>query len=251
MIYIDALEHRGRIAACVGPLFSGSLSEDWVTHHTDIGVERFYNFVPSGIDFMYGKHNTHGVLPDRIVEHLHGYAPFNSEPVSLSPQPAVENLLYSPPATSFYFGQVAMMHACWYMQRYLHEFILAIDADEYLWVNSSATSVPDSLGAWLDGVPANAAAVAIHRYTYPKACQKDVKDPPSRARSRIEAPHFQSKMILRPRDIIEATVHGPRRVEQGMHSVVHDPLQGVFLKHVREGVGHIYGVTGCEGLIQD
>ena len=251
VMHIDAVRHRGRIAACVGPLFTGSLPEDWVTHHTDIGVERVYNFVPSGIEFMDGKYNTHGVLPDRVLEHLHGYAPFKPEPVSLSPQPAVENLLYSPPATSFYFGQVAMMHACWYMQRYSHEFILAIDADEYLWMNSTAINVPDSLGAWLNGVPLDAATVALHRYTYPKACQVHVKDPPSRASRRIETPHFQGKMILRPQDVIEATVHGPRRVKQGMHSTVHDPSQGMFLKHIREGVGHIYGITGCEGLVDD
>ena len=249
--HIDLVQHKGYIAACVGPHFSGELSRDWVQHHSDLGVESFYSFVPYGTDYMNGKYNTEGGLPHHVLEYLHGYGSFKPEPVLLSPQPAVEYLLFAPPASSFYFGQVAMMHACWYLQRYAYNFVLAVDTDEYLWVNSTIRRTQLSLRELLDEVPAFAATVVLHRYTYPKACQEDAMEPPSRARHRTAEPHWQGKLILRPLHVIEATVHSPIRVRRGMQPSVYDSSQDIFLKHVREGIGHIYGVPSCEGLIED
>ena len=32
----------GRVAACIGPLVTGSISPEWLDHHERMGVERFY-----------------------------------------------------------------------------------------------------------------------------------------------------------------------------------------------------------------
>ena len=37
----------GHIAACVGPLVSGSVSPEWLDHHEALGVERFFRCAPT------------------------------------------------------------------------------------------------------------------------------------------------------------------------------------------------------------
>ena len=243
--------HSGRIAACVGPLVSGSLSQDWVTYHKGLGVQAFYNFVPSGTGFVNGKYNADGRLPHHIQAYLHAYGSFKPSAVSLSPQSRVENLLYAPPATSYYFGQCAMMHACWYMQRYAYDFILAIDADEYVWMNTTSLNSSKPLAAWLRSVPADAASVAVPRYTYPLACQEDAKQYPSQATRRTLYPHGLPKMILRPLAVHRATVHFVCNVREGMQYSV-DSAPEVYIKHTREHIDSTYTLErGCESLVQD
>jgi hypothetical protein len=47
----------GRLAACVGPQVSGALSPEWLGHHEQLGVERFFSFVPTGKEYTDGKQN--------------------------------------------------------------------------------------------------------------------------------------------------------------------------------------------------
>lgn len=44
---IDVPTQRvGRVAACVGPLVTGQLSQEWMDHHQALGVEQFYRWSP-------------------------------------------------------------------------------------------------------------------------------------------------------------------------------------------------------------
>ena len=63
-------QRAGTLAACVGPLVSGSLSQEWVRHHERLGVERFFSFVPSGKEYTDGKYNVAGDIPANILDYL-------------------------------------------------------------------------------------------------------------------------------------------------------------------------------------
>ena len=171
------------------------------------------------------------------------------------PHANVQYLIYAPPATSFYFGQFAMMHACWYEQRYAYDFILDADTDEFVWLNSTLANQPQPLHAVLESVPANAATVTLRRYTFPPQCQPGENSNESplvmRAVVRAANPDFQPKMILRPKGLLTATNHIPVDVREGM-DWSYDPGEWVYIKHIRPKGRHIYGLgDGCGDLVRD
>ena len=210
--------------------------------------------VPGGREYTDGKYNANGDIPENILDYLHWSGTFRPEAVTLTPRASVEYLPYAPPATSFYFGQFAMMHACWYMQRYAYDFVLYVDTDEYVWLESSVMGRPKPLLAWLGTVPAKAATVTLHRFTYPPACQPSGAHAPmvERAVVRQEDAHQHSKMLVRPRDLLLATNHVPVDVRDGFEES-YDAVDEVRLKHIRDENFRYPGIFDCTDarLVQD
>ncbi|BDA51614.1 hypothetical protein COCOBI_19-1700 [Coccomyxa sp. Obi] len=245
-------ERIGLVAACVGPLVTGSPSAAWLKHHEELGVEQFFSFVPSGKEYTDGKYNIGGEVHPDILDYLHWGGKFLPQAINLEPHPSVRYLVYAPSATGFYFGQMAMMHACWYEQRYAYDFILDTDADEFIWINSTLARQPAPLHAVLRSVPANAATVTLERYTYPPQCQPsehaDTDPLVQRAVVRAYHPDFQPKMLVRPKDVVVATPHVPSEVRGGMEST-YDLGRQVYIKHIRPKGKYIYGLgEGCDDL---
>ena len=173
--------------------------------------------------------------------------------MALTPQASVEYLLYSPPATTYYFGQFGMMHACWYMQRYAYDFVLYVDTDEFVWLESSFMAGPKPLQAWLSQVPASAATVTLYRYNYPPPCQPSSAHAPlvERAVMRQESPHWQNKLILRPKDVFVATNHRPVDIRGGLQWG-YDRGDEIRVKHIRDGgFRYLEGSFDCSGMVPD
>ncbi|CAL8471744.1 g11286 [Coccomyxa elongata] len=213
-------ERVGLVAACVGPLVTGSLPAAWLDYHDKLGIDHFFSFVPSGKEYTDGKYNMEGYIPHTILDYLHWFGQFRPQAINLEPHPSLHYLLYAPPATGYYFGQFAMMHACWYEQRYAYDFIMDLDTDEYIWLNSTLAGQPAPLHAVLRSLPADVATVQIERYTYPLKCQPselaDTAPLVQRALVRTSTTDNSPKMILRPKDVVVATPHEPYVAQRGM-----------------------------------
>ena len=237
-------ERAGLVAACVGPLVTGSLPVEWLKYHGELGVDHFFSFVPSGKEYTDGKYNTEGDIPHSILEYLHWFGKFRPQAINLESHPSLHYLLYAPPATGYYFGQFAMMHACWYEQRYAYDFIIDLDTDEYLWLNSTLARQPTPLHAVLGSLPANVATVHISRYTYPPKCQpSELADAaPLVQRAVVRTPNQDNspKMILRPKDVVVATPHEPYAARPGKE-IRYDIGRQVYIKHFRSKGRYVQG----------
>lgn len=242
----------GRLAACVGPQVSGALSPEWLEHHEQLGVERFFSFVPTGKEYTDGKYNINGDIPENILDYLHWSGTFPPEAVALAPRATVEYMLYSPPAGTYYFGQYAMMHACWYKQRHAYDFIMYVDTDEFIWLEAAAMTAPKPLHALLARLPDTTAALHMWRWTYPPSCQPGDSSVPLVQRAVLHVPehHFLPKVILRPRDVRNGTNHWPQVVREGMRKSVEMPDRAK-IKHLRESGKRYIEQVACSGLITD
>ena len=246
------VERVGRLAACVGPLVSGALPQEWVRHHLGLGVEQIFSFVPSGTEYMDGKHNVNADIPRNILDYLHWSGTFLPKPVTLTPLESVEYMLYAPPASSYYFGQFAMMHACWFRQRHAYDFVMDLDTDEYIWLEAGMMSQPKPAHALLDSVPGDAAAVTLGRFVYPPKCQPTNKSVPLVRRAIMRQPlaDWQGKFILRPRDVVIATNHKTVKVREGMQMSV-DLSRSAKIKHLRDEGLRYEGSFDCDSLVKD
>jgi hypothetical protein len=162
-------------------------------------------------------------------------------------------MLYSPPATTYYFGQYAMMHACWHKQRHAYDFILYVDTDEYVWLEASAMAAPRPLQALLAHLPDDAAALHMWRWTYPPSCQPANNSSiplVQRAVLHLDHPHNLPKVVLRPRDVRNATNHWPLGVREGMRESVEMPDKAK-IKHLRESGKRYIEDAPCSALIAD
>jgi hypothetical protein len=160
-------KQQGKIAACVGPLYTKRrLTKPWVFFSTWLGIERFniYHAIVGKV-----------TLPNPWMSGIWPSSELNQHSqVDLFPHSSIRWYSYEAPPFRYYHGQTTALNDCLVRNRYLYEYLVISDVDEVIRTMEEPKS---DLGALLDQhFPINTSNMVIPRYNFPIKCCKDHLD---------------------------------------------------------------------------
>ena len=154
-------ERVGKIAACVGPLYTQRrVIKPFVLYSAQLGIERFDIYHTLVGDFTVANPWMVGIWPSaELSQH---------EPLDLFSHPRVRWHSYEAPLLRYYHGQTTALNDCIVRNRYLFEFIVISDPDEIIRI---AQGPSNDMAAMLDRhLPPTHSSMAIPRYMFPTQC---------------------------------------------------------------------------------
>jgi len=154
-------EKLGKIAACVGPLFTERrLTRPWIFYSKWLGIERINIYHAIVNKETVANPWMSGIFPStELTQHV---------PVKLFPHSSVRWYTYEAPPLRYFHGQTTALNDCLVRNRYLYEFLVVSDVDEVIRIVEGPKS---DFGALLDQhFPPNTSSLGIPRYIFPLKC---------------------------------------------------------------------------------
>ena len=220
----------GSLAACVGVAYSHQDSQEWLSYHSNLGVARFHQYYVSGI-------HTEQQNPVRPSSQ----GPFS--PITW------QEIFPLGPELRYLFSQITMYNECVYRFRYVYDYLLVIDTDEYVHIAMPQYQpLQPALPAFLaDNMPEHVAAMLLLMWAYPLQCQPQSATGTLVDRSRLREASAQmpglydyvswingrNKMIIRPAGVLELCVHRICTVADDWDKQVLLPQDKAYVKHFR------------------
>jgi len=194
-------EKLGRIAACVGPLYTKRrFTKPWIFFNTKMGIERIniYHTVINNVT----SHNSwfSGMWPSSELN--------QPSPVEMFPHSSVRWFSYEAAPNRYYHGQTTALNDCLARNRYSFDYLAILDVDEVIRINEGPRF---GLAELLDQhFPHNASNMVVPRYNFPEKCcdnhlhseTSDDEDTSVRffesCKNHIMKDHDHGKSIVRP-----------------------------------------------------
>jgi hypothetical protein len=247
----------GRLAMCMAVLHTDlPMLHSWLHHHRAVGVQSFkmyYTDAPS--------------LHITGVPTVRGVVPIYGGPVQLHDIPDVTWHYAGHSGHSQGFSQSLHQNDCLFRYRYEYDYLLFLDIDEFLVLNSSLRGAPFLDQVLSNMLEVNQAGALFCRWHYSKACtvgddetHKAIKSGNHHFgffdhRKRGPSPDcFYGKVALRPRFVKVMWVHKPWTYFDQVGHVKDIPVSSGFVQHLssREREAHpgTINLTECQTLHQ-
>ncbi len=222
-------EKRGPMASCLGTLYGQKdIIHEWLDYHSALGVSHFR---------IYYSPRHFGDADGPPIEE------FERSDVSwqqVMPLDEKHRRLYS---------QVTMMNECLYRLKYAYDYILMTDIDEFVYINPNRSQHANSLPGFIDSVlPEKTTAAVFLTWAYPTNCQPASSDGTPAYHQHVireDTPLYpglnqycswmnsRSKMILRPRGVLESCIHNVCLEADGWDKQLQITEDIAFIKHFR------------------
>jgi len=118
-------EKLGKIAACVGPLFTERrLTRPWVSYSKWMGIERINIYHATVKSETVANPWMSGIFPStELTQRI---------PVNLFPHSIVRWYSYEAPPLRYFHGQTTALNDCLVRNRYLYDYLVVSDVDEVI-----------------------------------------------------------------------------------------------------------------------
>ena len=216
-------ERVGKIAACVGPLYTQRrVIKPFVLYSSRLGIEQFDIYHTLVSNFTVANPLMMGIWPSlELSQH---------EPLDLFSHPKVRWHSYEAPIHRYYHGQTTALNDCIVRNRYRFEFVVISDPDEIIRI----VQVPSlDLAAVLDRhLPSTHGNLLIPRYLFPSQCCQGQLGDETQDTEETSAEFFEScklhtskdhdrgKSVVRP-DLVEIV---SQHIPILYHTDVQDPI---------------------------
>ena len=154
-------ERVGKIAACVGPLYTQRrVIKPFVLYSSKLGIEQFDIYHTLVSNFTVANPYMVGIWPSsELSEH---------QPLDFLSHPRVRWHSYEAPLLRYYHGQTTALNDCIVRNRHLFEYVVISDPDEIIRIAKGPSL---DLAALLDKhFPPTHSSLAIPRFIFPTQC---------------------------------------------------------------------------------
>lgn len=240
----------GRVAACVGPLFSDRpLIKSWVSYNTFLGIERiyFYHALVANVTITNPWKSGIFATPERQIS--------RTNPMDLFVHDQAWWYTYEAPPLRFYHGQTTALNDCLARNRYLYQYIVVLDVDEFIRISGDLKyDLHELLNQHF--LPEYSSMV-FARYLYPAACCNDQFKPEladsqplsvryvESCRRYLFSDHDHGKSVARPDKVEAISQHVVLKSVPGFDSSIVLDAQIAHIAHIK-GNGSWNFPTSCE-----